>query len=149
MSNLMKSSAPCARAIAMTPAGSPVHQRNDAIESMRDDPDHLVRHGQLCTKRSIGYNNEWIEPRARLTRPLRRVGRFEPVSWDDALAAIADRLKRISPDPGLRAILNRTLSLPKTSFGMTERVVSGIWFSISPFSKPDRTNRGFGVSGVR
>jgi hypothetical protein len=36
----------------MTPAASPVHQRNGAIESMRDDPDHLVRHGQLCTKRS-------------------------------------------------------------------------------------------------
>ena len=30
--------------------------------------------GKLCAKCSIGYNREWRDPQARLTRPLRRVG---------------------------------------------------------------------------
>jgi anaerobic selenocysteine-containing dehydrogenase len=91
--------------------GVAVYRRNGTIESVRGDPDHFVSQGQLCTKCSIGYNNEWIDPAARLSTPLRRVGRkgdgrFEPVSWDDALAAIAARLKRIAADPGPQAIFN-------------------------------------------
>jgi anaerobic selenocysteine-containing dehydrogenase len=91
--------------------GVSVHKRNGAIESVRGDPAHFVSKGQLCTKCSIGYNNEWLDPRARLTRPLRRIGRkgegrFEPVSWDVAIAAIADRLKRIAASAGPQAILN-------------------------------------------
>ncbi len=91
--------------------GVTVHVRNGAIGSVRGDPDHFVSRGQLCTKCSIGYNNEWIDPRARLTHPLRRVGpkgegRFEPVSWEAALNEIARRLKRVVADAGPRAILN-------------------------------------------
>lgn len=91
--------------------GVAVHKRNGAIESVRGDPAHFVSQGQLCVKCSIGYNNEWLDPHARLTRPLRRVGRkgegrFEPVSWDAAIAAIADRLKKISASAGPQAILN-------------------------------------------
>jgi len=91
--------------------GIAVHKRNGAIESVRGDPGHFVSQGQLCVKCSIGYNNEWLDPRSRLTRPLRRVGRkgegrFEPVSWEFALASIADRLKRIVAGAGPQAILN-------------------------------------------
>ncbi len=85
--------------------GVEVHIRDGAIASVRGDPNHFVTHGRLCTKCSIGYNQEWISPKARLTRPLRRVGpkgqgRFEPVSWDVALSAIAERLKKIVATSG-------------------------------------------------
>jgi anaerobic selenocysteine-containing dehydrogenase len=91
--------------------GVNVHKRNGAIDSVRGDPAHFVSQGQLCVKCSIGYNNEWLDPRSRLTRPLRRVGRkgegrFEPVSWEVAIDAIADRLKRIVANVGPQAILN-------------------------------------------
>ena len=48
---------------------------------------------------------------ARLTRPLRRTGakgegRFEPVSWDDALEDIAERLHHIEETPGAHTVLN-------------------------------------------
>ncbi|HTJ10141.1 MAG TPA: molybdopterin-dependent oxidoreductase [Candidatus Binataceae bacterium] len=91
--------------------GVNVHKRNGAIDSVRGDPAHFVSQGQLCVKCSIGYNNEWLDPRSRLTRPLRRVGRkgegrFEPVSWETAIDAIADRLKSIVANAGPQAILN-------------------------------------------
>jgi anaerobic selenocysteine-containing dehydrogenase len=91
--------------------GVTVQKRKGAIDSVRGDPAHFVSQGQLCTKCSIGYNNEWLDPRARLTRPLRRVGRkgegrFEPVSWEVAIAAITDRLKHIAATAGPQAILN-------------------------------------------
>src|SRR6202048_1129218 len=91
--------------------GVTVHKRKGAIESVRGEPGHFVSQGQLCTKCSIGYNNEWLGPQAAPTRPLRRVGRkgegrFEPVSWDVVIAAVADRLKRIVASAGPQTILN-------------------------------------------
>src|SRR6266496_4127728 len=71
--------------------GVAVVKRNGKITHVRGDPNHPVSRGKLCVKCSIGYNREWRDPQARLTRPLRRIGpkgagRFEPVSWDVALA---------------------------------------------------------------
>jgi anaerobic selenocysteine-containing dehydrogenase len=63
------------------------------------DPDHPPTHGALCTKVSR-YAERTYHPERVLT-PLKRVGvkgegRFEPVSWNEALAAIAARLKAIA-----------------------------------------------------
>lgn len=91
--------------------GIAVVKRNGAITQVRGDPNHPVSRGKLCAKCSIGYNRDWLDPQTRLTRPLRRVGpkgegRFEPVSWDAALAAIADRLRQVAATTGPRTIIN-------------------------------------------
>src|SRR5262250_1728934 len=60
------------------------------------DPDHPTTRGTLCTKVSR-YLERTYHPE-RILHPLRRVGRkgegrFEQVTWDQALADIARRLK--------------------------------------------------------
>ncbi|HLW23444.1 MAG TPA: molybdopterin-dependent oxidoreductase [Steroidobacteraceae bacterium] len=86
-------------------------QRRGAEISVRGDPDHPVSRGRLCGKCSTAYNREWLDPQCRLTRPLRRVGakgsgRFEPVSWEEAIAEIAQRLRALIAEHGPARILN-------------------------------------------
>jgi anaerobic selenocysteine-containing dehydrogenase len=91
--------------------GIAVVKRDGAIRHVRGDPDHPVARGKLCRKCSIGYNGAFLDPQARLTRPLRRVGakgegRFEAVSWDEALSEIAERLRRVEETAGAHTVLN-------------------------------------------
>ena len=73
------------------------------------DPDHPVTQGFLCAKVNRYVERTYHEDRLRT--PLRRVGpkgssRFEPISWDDAIAEIAERLGAIAAsDDGPQAIL--------------------------------------------
>jgi anaerobic selenocysteine-containing dehydrogenase len=85
--------------------------RDGEISQVRGDPQHPVSRGKLCAKCSIGYNGVWRDPGARLLRPMRRAGpkgagRFEPVSWNEALTDIAARLKAIVAECGAPTILN-------------------------------------------
>ena len=91
--------------------GIVVVKRGGAVAHVRGDPDHPVSRGKLCVKCTLGYNGAWRDPEARLLRPLRRSGpkgegSFEPVSWDEALAEVAERLGEIAAAPGPHAILN-------------------------------------------
>src|SRR5829696_1524824 len=91
--------------------GIVVFKRDGAIHQVRGDPDHPVSRGALCAKCSIGYNNEWLDPKARLTQPLRRTGpkgsgQFEPVSWDEAMEGIGSRLREIADAGQAHTILN-------------------------------------------
>jgi anaerobic selenocysteine-containing dehydrogenase len=91
--------------------GIAVVKRHGVIAHVRGDPHHPVSRGKLCAKCSISYNREWRNPQARLTRPLRRVGpkgegRFEPISWETALTAMADRLTQIVTTTGPQTIIN-------------------------------------------
>ena len=87
-----------------------VERRDDRLV-VRGDPDHPVSRGKLCRKCTLGYNGEWLDPEARLTRPLRRTGpkgegRFSPISWDAALEEVAERFQGIVDAQGGAAILN-------------------------------------------
>jgi anaerobic selenocysteine-containing dehydrogenase len=79
-----------------------------AIE-MRGDPDHAFTRGFLCQK--MARFLERVYSPDRLLRPMRRVGRkgegrFEPITWDEALTSIADRFAAIASSvEGPQAIL--------------------------------------------
>ncbi len=73
--------------------------RDGRAVKVAGDPDHPSTHGALCTK-VARYAERTYAP-DRLLTPMRRVGRkgegrFEPASWDEALADIATRLKEIA-----------------------------------------------------
>ena len=91
--------------------GIAVIRRDGVVRKVLGDPDHPVSRGALCGKCALAYNGVWRDPEARLSTPLRRVGpkgdgRFEPMSWDDALAEIAARLKAIVAERGAETIVH-------------------------------------------
>jgi anaerobic selenocysteine-containing dehydrogenase len=72
---------------------------NGRAVRVQGDPQHPPTHGALCTK--VSRYTERTYHDERVLRPLRRIGpkgsgRFEPVSWDAALADIAARLREIA-----------------------------------------------------
>ncbi len=72
------------------------------------DPDHPITRGWLCAK-VRPYLNHVYHP-DRLLFPLRRVGEkgageWRRITWDDAIAEIADRWQRIIAEYGAAAIL--------------------------------------------
>ncbi len=80
--------------------GIVVIKRDGAITKVAGDPAHPINRGPLCGKCSIAYNGAWRDEGQRLLHPLRRAGpkgggAFEPISWDDALRAIAGKLTAI------------------------------------------------------
>jgi anaerobic selenocysteine-containing dehydrogenase len=90
--------------------GIEVSRRDGAIRRVRGDRQHPVSRGRLCRKCATAYNGVLLDPQARLLTPLRREGpkgsgRFQPVSWDDALAEIGRRLTEVAAGPGAHTIL--------------------------------------------
>ena len=86
-------------------------KRGGRIARVLGDPDHPVSRGALCGKCAIAYNGVWLDPDARLLHPMRRTGpkgsgRFERISWDEALTTVADRLKAIVAERGPASILH-------------------------------------------
>lgn len=83
--------------------------RNGRAIRVAGDPDHPFTRGFLCTK--VNRYVERTYHHGRLTHPMRRVGkkgegRFERISWDDALSEVARRLGEIARSAdGPQAIL--------------------------------------------
>jgi anaerobic selenocysteine-containing dehydrogenase len=81
--------------------------RDGVPVKLRGNPDHPFTQGTLCVK-----VNQYLEHTAapdRLLHPLRRVGgkgegRFERISWEDALSEIAERLTGVIEEFGGQAI---------------------------------------------
>ena len=79
--------------------GIAVVKRADGLVKVLGDPAHAVSRGALCGKCAIAYNGAWLDPKARVTRPMKRVGpkgegRFEAIGWDQATGEIADTARR-------------------------------------------------------
>ena len=64
---------------------------------------HVISEGALCIK---GWNAAaFVHHEDRITQPMaRRNGSFEPVSWNDALDVVADKLTEIQQEHGPDAI---------------------------------------------
>jgi len=82
----------CAMQVSVDPA-------TERVVRIQGRAEHVTTHGALCTKVSR-YAERTYHPERVLT-PLKRVGpkgagQFVPVTWDEALADIATRLKSIA-----------------------------------------------------
>ena len=80
--------------------GIRVTLREGEVRYIEGNPEHPINRGVICAKGAAGIMKQ--NSPARLTRPLRRkagaergAGEFEPISWDEALALLTERLGRI------------------------------------------------------
>src|SRR5205085_5925707 len=85
-----------------------INVENGYGSKLRGDPNHPVTRGFLCGKVAQYLEREYSP--GRLLYPQRRVGakgegRFERISWDEALDSIAVQLKSIAAEHGPEAIL--------------------------------------------
>ena len=85
-----------------------VNVENGRATRLRGNPDHPVTRGFLCGKVAQYLEREYSSQ--RLLYPQRRAGkkgegRFERISWDDALDTIAEKLAKIAREFGSEAIL--------------------------------------------
>ena len=77
--------------------------RDNRIVQITGDPHLGVNDGMLCVKGRFGF--DFISHEQRLTQPLiRKDGELKPVSWDEALELVAERLGRIKQQFGPDAI---------------------------------------------
>ena len=75
--------------------------RGNRIVRVRGEKTHPISRGSLCVKGRFGL--DFISSGERLTKPLvRKNGKLEETSWDDALSVVADKIGKIkkahSPD---------------------------------------------------
>lgn len=100
--------------------GAIVHtsQRGDGrIINIEGDPDHVINRGSLCSKGSS--LKQLVENDRRLTDPMYRApfsDKWEKVSWEWALAAIAERVKKTRDNSfetlnAAKQVVNRTTKI--------------------------------------
>ncbi len=85
-----------------------VKVENGQIVTVKGDPDHPFTAGFICKKAS--FFPEHIHSSKRITTPLKRTGpkgsgKFEPITWNQALDEVASRMKSVSSEFGSEAIL--------------------------------------------
>jgi anaerobic selenocysteine-containing dehydrogenase len=85
-----------------------VHVEDGRATKLRGDPNHPVTRGFLCAKVTQYLEREYSPE--RLLYPRKRIaekgeGRFQRITWDEALGTIASRLASIAQEFGPEAIL--------------------------------------------
>lgn len=85
-----------------------VEVEGDRAVAIGGDPDHRFTQGFLCAK--VNHYLERVYSPERVLHPLRRAGRkgegrFERISWDEALGTVATRLRDVAAAHGAESIL--------------------------------------------
>ena len=120
--------------------------RDGRVVAVQGNADHPFTQGRLCAK--TNHYQERIYHPDRVLHPMRRVGakgegRFERISWDEALAQIGVRWRQIIGESGPTAIL------PYSYLG-TQGLVNGLTVGDAFFNKIGATvsERTFCDSGA-
>ncbi|MEW4431612.1 molybdopterin oxidoreductase family protein [Paenibacillus pabuli] len=85
-----------------------LHKENGKIVKVTGNPDHPITKGAICNK--VRNMAERVYHPERLQYPMRRVGakgegKFERISWDEAIHEITGKFKSISAKYGSESIL--------------------------------------------
>jgi anaerobic selenocysteine-containing dehydrogenase len=85
-----------------------VYTKNGRVEKIAGDPDCPINHGTLCSKGMASAQMAYHPD--RLTYPVRRIGpkgsgKWERISWDQALDTIAERMLDYRQDFGAESIV--------------------------------------------
>lgn len=91
-----------------TNCGHLVTVKDGKILSMRGNPDCPTNQGLVCKER-FPHFKEWVYHPDQLMYPLKRTGergegKWERISWDQALTEIADKLKQLKKDFGAETL---------------------------------------------
>lgn len=77
--------------------------KNDHIVQIKPAMDTPVSHGHLCVKGR--YAHRFVDSGDRVTEPMiRRGGKWEPVSWEEAIGFATGELKRLVAEHGKESI---------------------------------------------
>ncbi|MBI4183183.1 MAG: molybdopterin-dependent oxidoreductase [Proteobacteria bacterium] len=107
------------------------HFRGDRLVQVTGNEDDPVLKGKVCPKSQMTL--QMYHSRERLTRPLKRIGergegRFAPVSWEQALEEIAERLvavrERFGPEALALFVGTRTGIIAKQGYA---RLFAQLW----------------------
>lgn len=87
--------------------GLDVYVKDGKILKVEGTPEHPYNQGHICTKGAM--NRAYIYRKNRIRTPLRRVGKrgegkFEPITWEEAYAEIAEKLNRVKDDYGANSV---------------------------------------------
>jgi len=119
--------------------GMLVEVKNGMAMGVSGDPDHPMTKGILCPK--MNHYEQTVHSPRRLTTPLLRTGakgegRFEPVSWDEAVALICERWKQLGAEYGSQCILPYSYA---GTMGLLQRNSGHAFFHYLGASRLERT----------
>ena len=85
-----------------------VHKKNGKIVKVEGNPEHPVTKGAICNK--VRHMAERVHHPERLMHPMRRVGvkgegKFEKISWEEAIREISITFKKLTTEYGSESIL--------------------------------------------
>jgi len=87
--------------------GALVFVKNGKVTKIKGDPESPLNKGKMCIK-GLSSLEHLYNPN-RLKHPIKRTGKrgegkWEKISWDEALDAIAEKIKKIEEVYGIEAV---------------------------------------------